>query len=347
MIRVSLFGILLAQLLCGLLAAGELYYTGFENFPVGNNTIAGTDGWTGSSAHLTLNLSGVDAEADHLVAGIGNAAFIGGNPAVLAPSVSRTVNVRRAINVDPVALDQEVLQFHALIGIRDSAPPGITTRRDNFEYAFYNQSGQLIAFIQFDNSTINPAFGAPYQTVWRSSYNGTSLAKVSTGAIFFYDVLMELFVRVNFRTNRWTATLDGVDLFSDQVFYNGPNARNPGVVAAQMQIVGTGVNLSTGQMGPAPGNNYMLFDDIAVRIDPVPAVEILDFGIAPATGAVRLRWLNEALYHYQVLYTDNLTDWRPDLPGSSITAANTGLSPVFTDPAAAKRRLYRIVRTPP
>ncbi len=47
-----------------------------------------------------------------------------------------------------------------------------------------------------------------------------------------------------------------------------------------MQIVGTRVNLSTGQMEPAPGNNYMLFDDFAGRIDPVPAVEILGFGLS-------------------------------------------------------------------
>src|SRR6187431_1972825 len=103
MIRFFLHAVLFAWLSLQSLSAGELYYTGFENFPVGINTVAGTDGWTGSSAHLNLNLTGVDAETDHLVTGIGNAAFIGGNPTVLAPGTSRTVNVRRSIDVDPVA----------------------------------------------------------------------------------------------------------------------------------------------------------------------------------------------------------------------------------------------------
>ena len=44
--------------------------------------------------------------------------------------------------------------------------------------------------------------------------------------MFLYDVLMELIVRINFRTNRWTATLDGVDIFSDEVFYSGTLARS-------------------------------------------------------------------------------------------------------------------------
>ena len=328
---------------------GELYYTGFENFPVGNNTIAGTDGWSGSSAHLTLNLSGVDAEAAHLVAGIGNAAFIGGNTTVLPPITSRTVNVRRAINVDPLALGQEVLLFYVNFGIADSTPAGVTTRRDNFEFAFYNQAGQLIGFVQFDNSTIEPPSGAPLQKIWRSSYNGSSLVKVSTGAVFFYNVLMQLVVRINFRTNRWSAYLDGVDLFADQVFYSGPNVRNFGVMAAQMQIVGTAVNLEAGQLGPVPGDNYMLFDDIGVRIDSLPPVELVEFELDRASGAVRLRWQNEALYHYQILYCTDLTTWKSDLPGSSSIASYTGVSPVFADSSAgaSARRFYQIVRTPP
>ena len=349
MIRFSFHALVFAWFYCGAASAGELYYTGFESFPVGNNTIAGTDGWTGSASHLTLNLSGVDSEADHLVAGIGNAGFIGGNSAVLTPGTSTTVNVRRAINVDPVALDQEILQFYVNCGISDSSPSGGATRRDNFEFAFYNQSGQLLGFVQFDNSSINVTTGQPYQRILRSNYTGNSFTKVSTGAIFFYNLLMQFGVRINFRTNRWTASLDGVELFSDEVFYSGPNTRNMGVMAVQMQIVSTALYQGTGQMGPAPGNNYMLFDDFGLRIDPLPPVEILDFQRDPLNGAVRLRWLTEALYRYQVLYSDNLTTWNSDLPASTITASSTGQSPVFTDFTAAPRarRYYQLVRSLP
>jgi hypothetical protein len=328
------------------LPAGEIYYTGFENFTPGNDTIAGTDGWSASSSHAGRALSGVDAESDHLVSGIGNAAFIGGNDALLPSSVSRTVNVRRAFNLDPVALGQEVAQFQVTLGIKDSTYNGLSTRRDNFEFAFYNSAGQLIAFLQFDNTTLDTSTQSPGQKIWRSSYSGAALTKVDTGSNFFYDILMQLRVRINFRTNRWTASLDDLDLFADQPFYTGPNARNLGTIAAQMYIFNpTAANPIT----LAPGDNYMLFDNFALRLDPVPEPVIYTADLT-AGGAPRLTWLTEALYRYQVQYTDDLSQpWKNDLPGSATTAASTGESAAFTDTTAAgkPKRYYRILRSMP
>ena len=248
MIRLPFLAVLCAWLFPLPLWGEELYFTGFDSFTAGFDTIVGKDGWTGS-AHTGQKLSGVDAETTHGVAGIGNAAFIGGNTAVLAPSYSKTVNLRKAMNIDPVTLGEEVVLFRVNVGIKDST----STRRDNFEFAFYNQAGQLLGFIQFDNSTLDSTTSLPSQTIWRSTYSGTALTKISTGAVFYYDLLMELVVRVNFRTNRWTASLDGVDLFTDEVFYGGPLARNLGIVAPQMQIINTAMNTTTHVVGPAPG----------------------------------------------------------------------------------------------
>ncbi len=334
------------------LAAGELYYTGFENFTTGSDTITGTDGWTGSGPHAGLQLSGVDTEADHLVAGIGNAAYIGGNTTPLPAGTSRTVNVRRAFTVDHATPGQEVVQFRVNVGIKDSTSGGFLTRRDNFEFAFYNQDpvSRLIGFIQFDNTTMSTATQAPAQKIWRSSYSGTALGKVDTGFTFLYDVLMELVVRINFRTNRWTASLDGLPVFADVPFYTGPYTKNLGLVAAQMYIANTFFDLRTGQTVPTPGQNYMLFDDFAVRLDPPAATLIWDFSRNAATGATRISWLTEAAYHYQLQYTDNLTQpWKNDLPGSFMTAANTGQSPVFTDTSAPGKpnRFYRVAPSDP
>jgi|GEM_PF-307674 len=357
MTRFLFRAVICASLLRITLSAGELYYTGFENFPASSDPrvaggLAGIDGWTGSSAHLTLNLAGTFTEAVHLISGIQNAAIIGGNDNTMpanASSTYRTVNVRKAINVDPVALGQEAVQFRVNFGIKDSTSSTFQTRRDNFEFAFYNQAGQLIGFIQFDNSTIDNTTGAPTQAILRSNYNTTSSGweKAPTGLVFYYQLLMELVVRINFRTNRWTATLDGLDIFADQVFYTGTNARNLGFVAAQMQIV----NPAGAPIGSQlwPGNNYMLFDDFAVRIDPIPDVAVLDFTRNALTGATSMTWWTEALYKYQVYYSDDLTQWKSDLAGSYLTAASTGTSPVFTDPSAAgkAKRFYRVVRTLP
>jgi hypothetical protein len=338
------------------LFADELYYTGFENFTVGNDTIAGTDGWTGSSAHAGLQLSGVDSEADHLLFGIGNAAFIGGRDLVLPATVtSRTVNVRRAFNVDPLTPDaqhpdgQEIVQFHVNFGIKDSINTGVGTRRDNFEFAFYNSAGNLIAFIQFDNTTLNPVLQAPAQTIWRSNWNESlnRFDKVNTDTVFFYDVLMELNVRINFRTNRWTANLDGLDIFADEPFYTGALARSLGTVAAQMQIANSVV--VQGQNRLAPGSNFMLFDDFALRMDPLPDPFFYTFQVN-SIGSTQFTWYTEALYKYQVQYSDDLSlPWKSDLPNSLITSSRTGSSPVFTDSTAAGklRRFYRVIRSLP
>jgi hypothetical protein len=343
MIRSLLRATLFACLLQVPLQGEELYYTGFENFTPGFDTVAGTDGWTGSSSHAGLKLSGVDAESTHGVAGIGNAAFIGGNPAVLPATASKTVNLRKAITLDPVAAGQEVVLLRVNAGIKDSTP-GTTVRRDDFEFAFYNQAGQLLAFVQFDNSTIDTTTSLPEQSIWRSTYGGSGLAPITTGAVFYYDLLMELVVRINFRTNRWSAALDGVDLFTDEVFYSGPLTRNLGWVAAQMQIADTHLG------APAPGDNYMLFDDFGVHADPVPDPVIVDFTRNPLSGATELTWITEALYKYQVEYTDDLNlPWKTDLVGSLITAAETGISPVFIDALASSkaRRFYRVMRSLP
>jgi hypothetical protein len=338
------------------LFAGELYYTGFENFTPGNDTIAGTDGWTGSASHAGFQLSGVDAETDHLVSGIGNAAVIGGRATVLPQNVtSRTVNVRRAFNEDPLATNvlypdgREVVQFYVNFGIQDSTFTGVNPRRDNFEFAFYNSSGQLLAFIQFDNTTLDNQTQVPSQKILRSNWQGAAFNKVDTGTTFFYDVLMQLQIRINFRTNRWTATLDGLDIFADVPFYTGNSAKTFGTIAAQMQIVNSALIPDTLETGLAPGDNYMIFDNFVVRMDPLPEPVFYSLTFSNA-GAPQFTWLNEALYKYQVQYRDDLTQaWKNDLPASFSTATITGHSTVFTDSTAAgkTRRFYRVVRTAP
>ena len=161
---------------------------------------------------------------------------------------------------------------------------------------------------------------------------------------------MELVVRINFRTNRWSASLDGLDVFADQIFYAGNLGRNLGYAAAQMQIANNAFDPRTGQIGPAPGSNYMLFDDLAVRLAPPVPTFIWDFSRDAATGVAQISWLTEAMYKYQLQYTDDLTQpWKNDLPGSFTTAAGTGQSPVFTDASAAgkPKRFYRVLPSDP
>jgi hypothetical protein len=92
----------------GVAAATEHYATGFTSFSTGNDALVGTDGWTGS--HAGLGLHAVLAENQHGVAGIGQAAALGGLASVI-PSTNRSVFVRRPLVIDPVGLGEEVVGF--------------------------------------------------------------------------------------------------------------------------------------------------------------------------------------------------------------------------------------------
>jgi hypothetical protein len=342
--------------------SGELYYTGFEtnpapppvSFPAGFDifyTSPSPDDWRASSAHSGLKLHSIEPESVHTQAGMGNVVYLGGNPTPFASTASnQTVRTWKVFNTDPVTSNQEIVTLSVLLGISDSTSSGTgLTRRDNFEFTFYNQSGQLIGFIQFDNNTLDTTVipPVPGQYIRRSSYNTATSTweKPLTGDYFFHDTIMHLVVRINFRTNRWTAQLDDLALFSDEIFYTGPGAKNLGSVAAQMQVMNSGGF----PQQRIPGDNFMLFDDFFVRADPVPAAEIYEF-TRSLGGAVSFTWLTEAQYRYQVQYTDNLsTSWLDSLPGSLTTAAATGTAPVFTDTTAASRnkRWYRIKRMYP
>lgn len=324
---------------------GELYYTGFENFSTGYDTIVGTDSWLGSTAFSGLKMSGVDAETTHGIVGIGNAAFIGGNSSPTPVAAGRSINVRRNVNVDPVALNEEILTFRSLVGIKDSSPSGFTTRRDNFEFAIYNQSLQLLASIQFDNSTIDSTTQSPRRIIYRTQWNTTTsrFDLVNTNAVFLHDTLQQLELRINFRTNRWSMSLDGISIFADSTFHSGSRTRNLGPIAAQLQIVGSS---TTGT--PQPGDNYMLFDDWLVRSDSLPIPKPA-LSRNPSSGAVTLTFAQEAGYSYQISWSASLSSWISNLQGSPFTASVTNDLATFTDSSAASatRRFYRITRTFP
>ncbi len=346
-----MYRIACALILVGQLApAVDLYETGFENFTPGadriagasasggNGAIPGTDGWTGT--HGGQDRSGILAESGHALPGVGNAAYLGGNTASILTGGS-AIYVRKVFNYQPVAAGQEVVTLRVMAGIKDST--GLT--RDNFEFLLYNNnalsggSGAYpLAGIQFDNSQINSATLKPYQAVYRYGYDTAtqSLRYVNTGVTFLYDTLQELELRINFRTNRWSAALDDVPLFSDLVFYAGPQSLNLGSLLVQCRPTLTF----------APGSNYLLFDDLSVTAAGPLATAPPDLAYDPSSGA-KLRWLQEAGYRYQVRFSDGLSAWQS--AAAPAAADTTGYSGSWADPAArtARRRFYQVLRTAP
>lgn len=329
---------------------GEAYYTGFETFVVGNDKIVGTDSWVGTN--LGQNLHGVMSEGLHGVVGIGNAGFIGGYATTTSTATSKTVHVRRPVNLDPVALDQEVLTFSAVFGIKDSTSasliPGSSParyKRDNFEFVIYNKdaSPALLAGLQFDNTTLDTITGKPRRLIYRLSRNaGTGFFEyVATGFSFLPETLETLTIRINYRTNRWTAALSGVPIFQDLPFYSGAAAKTFGFAMIKMAVT----NVATTTNYILPGDNYMLFDDCAVRTD---AVALANSIRKPAAAAASVTWNQEAGYVYQVQYSSDCQTWKTDLANSSQTAATTE-SATFTDPTipVPANRFYRLKGSSP
>ena len=316
--------------------AGEVYFTGFESppFVVGDDKIVGTDGWTGS--HAGLKLHGILNESSHGVLQLGNAAVLGGNPQITA-STNKSVYVRRAVNLDPLALNQEVVTFRVACGLKDSS---LVQRRDNFEFLIYNANSapQLLGGIQFDNTTLDTTTLKPQRLLYRLSWSGTTFQYLNTGSTFFPETMEALECRINLRTNRWSASLGGVPLFQDVTFYTGNAAKTVGSVVVQMKVTNT--NPLNGNL--MPGDNYLLFDGYSLRTDAVTTgVEVSRSG----NGQPVITWNEEAGYSYILQRSDNLTTWTNVV---SRSAVNTGdVRHTDTNIPVPARRYYRVKRSYP
>ncbi len=330
----------LLMLSLGEVRADLIYETDFENFPLGDETIRGTDGWSGT--HTNLKLYGIAPEVTtnaiqgHAVEGLKNAAFIGSNSAPLPTAVSDTVIVFRRYDVDPVLTNREVMSFSVLLGFSDSTGLTAVTPRDNFQFSIYNNASPSarLATIQMDNATLSPLAPEPLRNIYRTA--GAGLALTNTNVTFLYDTVQVLGVRVNFKTNRWSAYLGELAIFENQIFHQAGRALTLGSISAEMVIKRSALSQRF------PGDNYMLFDDWSVSLDPLSKLQVESFSRAPRP---LLSWASEPGYSYQVQYADVLTGpWLNNLTGSKQTATAGGFMS-YTDPTATlpTRRFYRVV----
>jgi hypothetical protein len=342
-----------ALALVGQAPGGEAYYTGFENFAVGEDTLVNTDGWVGT--YVGAKLHGTMSEDQHKVKDIGNAAFIGGF-ATIATNTATTGTtpvfpyVRRPVNLDPLALGQEVATFGVTFGIKDSTSASLIGfnryKRDNFEFLVYSKAGALLGGLQFDNTTLDSLSGLPRGLIYRLAWNNSAAAFEynNTGFIFLPQAMESLQFRINYRTNRWTATLGGVPLFQDLTFYTGSQAKDLGYVMVKMGVGLSSYYAPTKTTTIQPGDNYLLFDDFAVRTDPVTTT----LNVSKTDGgAPTINWNEEASYSYRLQYSGDGKAWL-DFAGSIHTATVTG-DARFTDPTSPvpTRRFYRVKRTYP
>jgi hypothetical protein len=339
--------------------ADTLYATDFEDPPppatspiflVGDDRIVGTDNWVGTLSTTAPRRSGIASEtgtAAHGVPGLGKAGWIGGNTERVTLN-GTNINVRRPVLVpaaayDPVASNKEIITISCLLGIKDSTGTTSFLNRDDFEVFIVNSGNAVLAALQFDNTTMNTQSipPVPQRLVLRSisMAGNANINYTSTGGYFLYDVIQTLAIRINWRTNRWSAFLDDALLFNDQPFYLGTSARNLGAVGFRMNF-GSANLIIAPQYSCVGGSNYMLFDEFTIQADPLTKAAI-ELPSRLANGHTKLTWSTEAGYTYRLYRSTSLANpWT--LLSTSTATSSTSFS--FTDAGSTSlsRAFYRV-----
>lgn len=307
--------------LCGSPLHGELLYsTEFEDppFTVGPHNWTGTDGWFGVGIDPTDEVEGIDPV---MGAGLGQTAYLGFEP----PS-STLVTVARSFDYDPIQEGTERIQIDTLLGIEDSD----NGFRDSFFLTIYNSSGDFLAAIRFSNEL------ATYG-IWRND----GVGQFDTGISFIHGEVHLFCIEIDLQNNRWKADIDGIPLFANAPFTATAKPRNLGLLAVEWQIASpNGIS--------EYGNNWLLFADCYVWAIPPGEknflIDAIDFDLA---GQPVLEFTGEPGWTYQVEYSEDLSTWHTDLPGSTFTGLTEPVQITYTDPTtrAPAVRYYRVVRT--
>ncbi len=212
--------------------SNDLYATDFEAFTLGANQLGGSRGWLTSN-----NSSGVTGIVTYNPTG--QAGYIGFNP---PPAGTDSALAWRPLGYNPVAAGTPVLQFSVEMAILDST----TGPRDSFSFMVYNTEGEVLGGVVFNNTN---------QRVLR--YDTATSHDVGA---FARNTRYTLLATIDFATNRWSATLGGATLFTNQPL----NATTPGPALTLGDIDAFWAIT----VGGSPGNNYLLFDNYRISLLP-------------------------------------------------------------------------------
>jgi hypothetical protein len=279
------------------LAAALIYRTGFEvseGYST-NRDLVGQKGWISSGSGGNGILGGV-------FPGEGQSAYVGFSPPLSGDSY--------LFVYQPINKNLPRVQFSAHCSVFDSS----NTNWDNFYWGVFNQRGDLLFNLDFDNFDLSVYY-------WLDGTN----SRVWSGLAFTNAVNYPVTLDIDFARNRWSATFNGALLATNQPVTTVGSPLNLGDIDPAWIIFDTN----------APGDNYMVFDDYTITAS-LPPPKLSWLGML--NNAPILRLSGTPGMSFAIDASTNLLAWVP-----LKTNITTGGSFDYVDTAAAglPRRFYR------
>lgn len=273
-------GLLLAGMATVWGASRVLYETRFEASEGFDETLTliGQDGWVGFG-------SGGNGLVSDFFPGEGQHAFVG----FVAPTNNGDfLNAWRPVNYAPGPTNPPQVRFSVLMSVEDSSA---RANRDDFRWSVYNVAGERLFSVDFDND----ALGVNYLL--------DDGKFVPTGRSFTNATPYLLEIRIDFATNRWSASLGGLGLVTNQPVTTTGATLDFGDVDAVWAIRTPG----------SPGDNFMVFDNYRVEAEstvspPVPP-RLEPLGVLPPNG-FGVRCLGTTGRTYVLEGSGNLGVWQ-------------------------------------
>lgn len=302
-----------------------LYETGFEPFEgyLANKDLLGQRNWTGYATDLSglsTDIGGNGILSGPIPGFLGQCAYIG----FTAPGKTADFNVWQPVTLKPTARPFPLVRFRVSFQIEDSTPAA--PYFDDFRWSFYNTDSHRFFSLDFDNDQREVHF----------ILDEENPSIRPTGFTFENSVRYDLEVDLNLERNEWTARVNGTEII----------VKSP--------ITSSGAALSFGDADAAwilrkpgnPGDNYMLFDDYRIAVEPLSN---LPFTLEPVgllnTGAFLVRIHGEPGVTYRLESSDDLLTW---VPVGTATCHSPGAYVDLQDVAARQstHRSYRAVSLP-
>jgi hypothetical protein len=203
-------------------------------------------------------------------------------------------------------------QFSVTMSVFDSS--ATNSNWDDFEWGVYNQEGDFLFSLDFDNYEL-----AIYY------YLDNNNPRVSSGLTYTNGIAYPVRIDLDFANNRWSATFNGKLVATNQPITTKGSPLNLGDIDASWIVF----NADT------PGDNYMVFDNYLITAS-VPSPRLSPLGFLGKSPVLRLTGTPNMAFAIEA--STNLTGWLP-----LKTNVTTGGYFDYVDDGAASlpRRFYR------